>query len=81
MRPRLISLLVVATCVTAAAQTSQSPLAPPSAKPALKPGEVILKVGDKAPDFTLPNGDGKPVSLSEYVSKGPVVIVFYRGFW
>jgi len=43
--------------------------------------KTILKVGDKAPDFALPNGDGKTVSLSDYISRGPVVLVFYRGFW
>ena len=40
-----------------------------------------LKVGDKAPDFALPNGDGKLVMLSEYTTRAPVVLVFYRGFW
>ena len=40
-----------------------------------------LKAGDKAPDFALPNGDGKLVTLSEHTARGPVVIVFYRGFW
>jgi peroxiredoxin len=40
-----------------------------------------LKVGDKAPDFALPNGDGKLVRLSDYIARGPVVLVFYRGFW
>ena len=43
--------------------------------------KVVLKVGDKAPDFALPNGDGKTVSLSDYTTRGPVVLVFYRGFW
>ena len=42
---------------------------------------AALRVGDKAPDFALPNGDGKLVSLSEYTAKTPVVMVFYRGFW
>jgi peroxiredoxin len=42
---------------------------------------AALKVGDKAPDFALPNGDGKLVMLSEYTARMPVVIVFYRGFW
>jgi peroxiredoxin Q/BCP len=36
-----------------------------------------LKVGDKAPDFTLPDADGKLYSLSDYVGKKPVVIYFY----
>lgn len=40
-----------------------------------------LKVGDKAPDFALPNGDGKLVVLSEYTARSPVLVIFYRGFW
>lgn len=40
-----------------------------------------LKVGDKAPDFILPDATGKPVKLSELLVKGPVVINFYRGQW
>lgn len=40
-----------------------------------------LKVGDKAPEFSLPNGDGKVVTLSEYTERTPVVLVFYRGYW
>lgn len=46
------------------------------------------QVGQKAPEFTLPNQVGKPVSLAELLSapvngaapKG-VVLVFYRGYW
>lgn len=33
-----------------------------------------------APNFTLPNQDGKPVRLSEYRGK-KVVLTFYRGYW
>jgi peroxiredoxin len=40
-----------------------------------------LRVGDKAPDFALPNATGKTVRLSEALSKGPVVLAFYRGAW
>lgn len=40
-----------------------------------------LKVGDKAPDFTLPNVRGKAVTLSNLLAKGPAVITFYRGAW
>lgn len=40
-----------------------------------------LKIGDKAPDFSLPDMTGKPVSLFESLKKGPVVLVFYRGEW
>lgn len=40
-----------------------------------------LKVGDKAPDFTLSNINGKNVSLSALLAKGPVVLTWYRGGW
>ena len=46
------------------------------------------QVGQKAPDFTLSDTNGKPVSLSEVLAspvngklpKG-VLLVFYRGYW
>jgi hypothetical protein len=40
-----------------------------------------LKVGDKAPTFSLSNGAGKTVSSNELLSKGPLVVSFYRGGW
>jgi peroxiredoxin len=39
------------------------------------------KAGDAAPDFTLLDPDGKPVSSRELLAKGPLVISFYRGVW
>ena len=46
------------------------------------------KVGEKAPDFTLPDSHGKPVrlySLLEQPGGGSpgswVVLIFYRGYW
>jgi peroxiredoxin len=40
-----------------------------------------LKVGDRAPDFTLPDATGKEVKLSALLSRGPVVVTWYRGAW
>lgn len=40
-----------------------------------------IKVGDEAPDFTLEDQGGKPVTLSSYRGKKSVVLVFYRGSW
>lgn len=40
-----------------------------------------LKVGEKAPDFTLPNAFGKPVNLYQQLKQGPVILAFYRGAW
>jgi len=42
------------------------------------------KVGEKAPDFTLPDSQGKPVRLSSLLEQpggGWVVLIFYRGYW
>jgi len=39
------------------------------------------KVGDKAPNFTLTNALGESVQLSDYLSKGRVVLTWYRGGW
>ena len=41
----------------------------------------IARVGAPAPDFTLPNIAGQPVSLSALRARGPVVLSFYRGRW
>lgn len=40
-----------------------------------------IKVDQAAPDFTLENMDGTPVSLSDFRGKKSVVLVFYRGQW
>jgi hypothetical protein len=41
------------------------------------------KVGEKAPDFTLPDSQGRPVALHEIAGSGKpwVVLIFYRGYW
>ena len=36
----------------------------------------MLEVGTKAPDFTLPDKDGNPISLSDFLGK-KVVLYFY----
>jgi cytochrome oxidase Cu insertion factor (SCO1/SenC/PrrC family) len=37
-----------------------------------------LKVGAKAPEFTLKDQEGKERSLDEFLKKGKVALVFYR---
>jgi thioredoxin-dependent peroxiredoxin len=39
--------------------------------------ELKLKVGDKAPDFTLQDAYGKTYTLSNYSGKTPVIVYFY----
>ncbi len=43
--------------------------------------EHSVKVGDKAPEFVLPNAVGKTVRLKDLLVHGPVVVSFYRGLW
>jgi hypothetical protein len=44
-------------------------------------GAAGLRVGEHAPDFELPNQRGETVRLSDRLSRGPVVLNFYRGVW
>ncbi len=40
-----------------------------------------LNVNDKAPDFSAKDHDGKTVTLKDQLTKGAVVLIFYRGQW
>lgn len=40
-----------------------------------------LQVGQKVENFSLANHKGESIELSELLSKGPVIISFYRGGW
>ncbi len=43
--------------------------------------ERVLKVGDRAPEFALPNTEGETVRSTDLLRKGPLVLAFYRGVW
>ena len=43
--------------------------------------ESSIKVGDKAPLFTLPDAKGNLVSIESLLQEGPVIVTFYRGAW
>ncbi|GAC1605020.1 MAG: peroxiredoxin-like family protein [Acidimicrobiales bacterium] len=43
--------------------------------------EAAVKVGDTAPDFTLPDANGDKVNFAGLLETGPVVLAFYRGGW
>lgn len=40
-------------------------------------GAAELKVGDRAPDFSLPDQNGRVVKLSNFRGKKNVVLAFY----
>ena len=70
-------LLLVAACMVQPAR-GQSRIAESPSAP---------KVGEKAPEFTLPDTDGKPVSLADLLKPAAagdrpwVLLIFYRGYW
>jgi peroxiredoxin len=38
-------------------------------------------VGGSVPDFELPDQEGKGWRLTDHLTEGPVVLIFYRGDW
>jgi hypothetical protein len=40
-----------------------------------------LKVGDRAPGFSLFNQDHVEVSSADLLNQGPLVVSFFRGHW
>jgi peroxiredoxin len=43
--------------------------------------ERALTAGDRAPAFSLPNAQGRQISLVDLLAEGPVILNFYRGGW
>ena len=39
------------------------------------------RVGEKAPEFSLPDETGKQVALADLLSPNGAVLIFYRGHW
>ena len=44
-------------------------------------GSSAPAVGDRMPDFLLPDDDGRLVSLQSLLGRGPLVLAFRRGHW
>ena len=71
-----LPLVLLLAVFAALAQTpAQQPAAQQPAQPT--PPKTHLKVGQAAPDFTLPDTAGKPVKLSDFKGKKNVVLAFY----
>ena len=74
MLKKSIQLLLVLWAATVTVMAQETP-AKPAPQPA--PPKTHLKVGQPAPDFTLPDTTGKPVKLSDFKGKKNVVLAFY----
>jgi len=61
------------------AETLEQMLADAQFAPAASQASELL--GQHAPDFVLQNDQGESVSLDEINARGPVVLVFYYGYW
>jgi len=62
--------LLIASSISLPAQQPSQQARPPAPK-------THLKVGDAAPDFSLPATDNKTYTLSEFKGKKTVVLAFY----
>jgi hypothetical protein len=82
MRHAGVGALVLGLFLTATCQLSAQ----------LPPSDGAPKVGEKAPDFTLPDSDGNSFSLSGFLSRMEgreaalgrpqfLLLIFYRGYW
>jgi cytochrome oxidase Cu insertion factor (SCO1/SenC/PrrC family) len=72
----LCVLFLFAAASIAAAQPTPTQ-SPSPAKPSPPAPHTNLKVGQAAPDFTLPATDGKTYKLSDFKGKKNVVLAFY----
>ena len=43
--------------------------------------DPVLKVGDRVPQFSLPDHNGDMVGSVDLLSKGALIVGFYRGVW
>jgi peroxiredoxin Q/BCP len=83
--PVAVGLLLLAGCSGQAADAPESPatatLEPLGMSAPEPPTESSLRVGDMAPDFTLPDKSGNMVNLAaELQENEQVVLVFYFGY-
>ncbi len=90
---RSLPLLLALALAACASDPEPAPQAPPAAPPATdvagppvavsadQAANRALGVGDRAPDFALPDAMGQTVRLETLLVDGPVVLTFYRGAW
>ncbi len=81
---RIFNVLLLLALVSHISACSISPVDSQTLSPTTPYADfsgITLEVGQPAPQFSLPDGDGNQVSLADFKGKQPVLILFYRGKW
>ena len=74
------SMTRVAALVAAAAASFSIP-APAQTASGEPPRTATVKVGDRAPEFSLAGSDGRTYRLTDLQGKKRLVLVIFRGVW
>jgi cytochrome oxidase Cu insertion factor (SCO1/SenC/PrrC family) len=77
----MLFVVVLAWLSGSAAGGAATPLGPKDGFGLAATDLERVRVGEPAPDFTLQDQDGAPVTLSAFRGERDVVLVFYRGHW
>ncbi len=75
--PNARSFVVAACLALVACGESPAPADTPGTLRQTVPSAVALKIGDPAPDFTLPGSDGRDYTLSSYRGRQAVVLAWF----
>jgi cytochrome oxidase Cu insertion factor (SCO1/SenC/PrrC family) len=74
---RSVGVFVVVALVALACQGRPAPSSAADPKDAAIPGARELKVGEDAPDFSLPGTDGKTYRLADFKGRQAVVLAWF----
>ena len=72
-----VSAFIVIAALAASCQGQPTPSSAADPKDAAIPGARELKVGDAAPDFSLPGTDGKTYRLADFKGRQAVVLAWF----
>jgi len=76
-RRHSVAALVVTALLALSCQGRSEPSSAANPTDAAIPGARELKVGDVAPDFSLPGSDGRTYHLADYKGRQAVVLAWF----